>query len=218
MTRRPRRKLLRSAALLALLAGCERGFDDEPLDGGFPLDPVSNDADMERANADDPCRRRERTGWHYSIGHCTEMLAPQRMSGVWMRSFEISDFYPGASAPGDVDESRRDRFSLEIDADRVDALLGRDTKGSDFHFIALTFVGRRTRWPDIDCLRTRHYTIVVDHIERARYLQPAPGELREGSLDPPPPFPPSGEGGVIGRLEAEAIASCEARQRSREQP
>jgi hypothetical protein len=202
---------VRWLALGLLFAGCERGFDDEPLDGGGRLQPITNYADTDGILANDPCWRRERGGWHFSIQHCAEMLAPRRMTGVWIRGFEVSHFHPGVVSIADVDDPRQDRFSLEVDEAKVVDMIGRQLEGPDLHAVALTFVGRRTRVPWVDCYRGRDWQIVVDRIEHARYLE-IPDDFPMG-FEPPETYPPSPEGTVIRRLEDEALAGCESRRR-----
>ena len=95
MQEMPSRIALRPVLTLSLLlAGCEGRFDDEPLDGGAPLQRITNDAEIEEHRRSDPCSRREPGGWHSSVQHCAEMLPQQRMAGVWITGFEASHFYP----------------------------------------------------------------------------------------------------------------------------
>jgi hypothetical protein len=198
-------------ALSLLAAGCDAAFDDEPLDGGQALHPATEYAEIEEHHANDPCMRWESRGWHSSVQHCRDMLPPQRMTGIWVRAFEISDFHPGAASFSEVDEGRRDTFDLEVFEPAVARRIGRPISG-DLLAVAMTFIGRRTRVPWIDCQRGRHFTIVVDRIERAEIVDtsgaPPP------TWDPPQIFPPSPQGTVLRRLEDENLARCNARRTS----
>jgi hypothetical protein len=201
------------AALLAL-AGCEGAGEErraarlQPLDGGYPLQ-ASRGAEADRAMAEDPCRRRERGGWHSSIGHCEEMLPVQPIAGVLVVGFEEASFFPGAATIPDPDDPRRYRFSLEADFEQVRRLAGaRDLPSYQAYRIG--FVGRRTRYPVvIDCEGGRSYVFVANRVDEARYL----GEMPAPDLDlprPPPdtPFARSGEGGRMQQLEDQALANC----------
>lgn len=109
----------------------------------------------------------------------------------------------------DRNDPRRFTSHIELDPADVDRLLGQriETPG---RAVAISFVGRRTRYPlSIGCDGIPYYVFVVTRLDTARYLgviadpdPPVPGvRSRE-------PFRPSGAGGVLGRLEAEAAARC----------
>ena len=206
-----------AALLVALLpvglGGCERNATPQPLDGGRPLAWEMSAADETLLR--DPCWRRERGGWHLSAGHCSEMLPTRKMKGVWVTGFEESSFLPGATAMPDRNDKRRYMIELEIDEDRVADMVGHRFDGREYHAIALDLIARRTKYPtSIDCYGGRSFSFVAYRINRARYL----GTI--ANPDPPPhpaklppykPFARSGEGGVIGRMEAEALARCGTR-------
>jgi hypothetical protein len=162
--------------------------------------------------AGDPCWRQEKGGWHLSAGHCEEMLPPATVTGVWVTGFEESSFFPGEAALPDRNDDRRYRIELEVDRDRIARLLGQKLEGPDYHAVALSFVGRRMKYPSsIDCYGGRYYVFVADKVEKVRYL----GVMADPDRPPLPsagspykPFKRSGEGGVIARLEEEALANC----------
>lgn len=198
-------------ALLLAVSACDRIPEDEPLDGGFRLELGTKAEETEYLLAD-PCWRRERGGWHYSIGHCAEMLPPRRMTGIWVTGFEESSFFPGDAAVPSPNDPRRFRLLLEVDEARILALAGPAAPSPASRAFAISFVGRRTRYPlNVDCYGGRDYGFVADRVDGARYL----GEI--GFPEPPPPrsarrayrgFRPSGEGGVVGRMEREALREC----------
>lgn len=206
---------LLGAVLLSTLGGCGSNDLGEPVDGGLPLTNM-NGADAHLAA--DPCWRREGSGWHYSTGHCTEMLPAQRITGVWVTGFEESSFFPGNTALPDRNDPRRFRITLEVNADRVGEMAGRGsadfrrTTDPGYQAYALTFVGRRTRHPlIIDCDGGREYVFIADRIESSRHLgliaNPDLPQPR-GEGEPRRPFQRSGEGGVIAQLEEAALARC----------
>ncbi|MEA3016990.1 MAG: hypothetical protein QOI38_1712 [Sphingomonadales bacterium] len=208
------RSLARAAVafmLLHSLPACDRLPPDEPLDGGFRLH-LDTKAEESGILLADRCWRRERGGWHYSIGHCAEMLPPRRMTGIWVTGFEESSFFPGDAAVPNPDDGRRFRLTLEVEEDRVLALAGPGAPSWGARAFALGFVGRRTRYPvGIDCYGGRYYGFVADRLDSARYLgemgfpQPPPSRAE---LPPYRGFRPSGEGGVVGRMEQEALRGC----------
>jgi hypothetical protein len=207
------RNTVAAVSLSLLLGSCGGGEDHRSLDGGYALEKPDPAGDEHRET--DSFWRRERGRWHWSVGHSEEMLAPQKVFGIWVRSYEISDFYPGARTERDIDEMARARFSLEIDSDQVEEIVGRQTEGSDFHFIALSLVARRTRYPLIDCHGGRLYTIVAQRLEHARYLSTKftgqGGRTKLPRIPPWKPFELSGEGGVVGEREKKALARCGVR-------
>jgi hypothetical protein len=200
-----RRALL---GLALLLAGCG-GERSKPEDGGLPLFFGRDD---ERVMAGDPCWRRERGGWHLSLGHCRGMLPAKPMTGVWVSGFEMSHFMPAARGIPDPNDPRLYSNLLEVDPILVDRLLGRELKGPASHAVALSFIGRRTKDPvAVDCDGTAYHHFVVDRLLEGRYLGLEP------SPDPPPPpevvrSRPSRvrkiHDGAWGALEEEAVERC----------
>lgn len=207
-------------ALLLMLAGCQDAKEErqaqqnQSLDGGYPLSR-SRGAEADKLMADDPCWRREKGGWHLSIGHCEEMLPPTTVSGVWITGFEESSFFPGATVLPDRNDERRFRIDLEVDGERIERLLGRKLENPEYHAIALAFVGRRTKYPvAIDCYGGRYYVFVADTVKKARYLGVMANPDRPPLPSERPPYEPfkrSGEGGVIAQMEEEALANCQPR-------
>ena len=143
------------------------------------------------------------------------------MTGIWVTGFEASEFLPGAHSIREVPEFwtalkanalPRNDFDLEVDSARVEHLSGRKLAGgSIYEAFVVTFDGRRTRYPlGVDCYGGRHYSVVADRLHEARYLgvMPPAGKVPRPSELPPHTIKRSGEGGVIGRLEEEAIAHC----------
>ena len=209
------RESARGAAwvLLLALASCEGEDMRQPIDGGYGLDLGANDAAMEKILANDPCWRRERGAWHYSLGHCREMSDPEEMTGVWITGFEMSSFFRGSTAVPSITDWKRPITMLEIDAERVSRMVDHEFDGPESHAVVLTIVGRRTKYPiDRDCFGGRHYAIVADRVERTQYLGRLADELIDvplaSELPPYVPFKRSGEGGIIGQMEEEALARC----------
>lgn len=212
-----RKATSRTLALFLTLAGCQDAKQErqtqqsQSLDGGYPLSR-SRGAEDYKIMADDPCWRRKKGGWHLSIGHCEEMLLPNTISGVWITGFEESSFFPGETVPPDRNDERRYRMDLEVDRERIERLLLRKLEGSEYYAIALTFVGRRTRYPvAIDCYGGRHYGFVADTVKKVRYL----GIMANPDRPPLPserpsykPFKRSGEGGVVAKMEEQTLANC----------
>ena len=215
-----RRATSGTLALFLMLAGCQdakeerQAQDNQSLDGGYALSR-SHGAEDDKDMADDPCWRRENGGWHLSMGHCEEMLPPTTVSGVWITGFEESSFFPGATILPNRNDERRYRINLEVNEERIARLVHRKLDGPDYHGIAVTFVGRRTKYPiAIDCYGGRHYVFVADTVKKARYL----GVMADPDRPPLPsqrppyePFKRSGEGGVIAEMEEEALAGCQPR-------
>ena len=212
------RRLLQllGVALLSSLAACGSDELGQPVDGGLPLTNMSSEHEAHLTA--DPCWRREGGGWHYSTGHCSEMLPAQRITGVWVIGFEERSFFPGNTALPDRNDPRRYRVELEVDADRVGEMAGRgsadDRRTTDpgYQAYALTFVGRRTRYPlNIDCYGGRSYVFIADRIESSRHLGPIADADRPQlprADEPRRPFQRSGEGGVIAQMEEAALARC----------
>lgn len=206
---RPHQLLLCAPALL--LASCgEPGDGNRAFDGGRPIDRHPALAGFPDPREQSHCWRRERGGWHSSIVHCARMTSPEHMTGVWITGFEELSFVRGATAMPDRNDPQRYRSELEIDSTEVRRLIGREFDPG-YNAIAVTFIGRRTLYPNyIDCYGRRSYTYTVDRLDSARYLgliadaDPPPLPTQQ----PLPHFTPSGEGGEIGRLEAQAAAFC----------
>lgn len=207
----PRRALRHGILFIALLLTASGSLvEREPLDGGRPIRLGNRHADQSDLRDPDPCWRRERGGWHYSIGHCAEMLPLQRMTGVWTRAYEESSFFPGTTAKPDPDDLLRYTINLEIDPKQLDRFIGPKIVAPPGDAVALTFVGRRTKYPyNIDCYGSHYHTVVVHRVESARDLGiMAPPNFALFSERPRPILKRSGKGGVIGRLEVQAAAHC----------
>jgi len=204
-------------ALFLMLAGCQdvkeerQAHQSQSLDGGYTLSR-SHGAEGDKIMADDPCWRREKGGWHLSVGHCEEMLPPGTVSGVWITGFEESSFFPGATVLPDRNDERRFRIDLEVDPEHIARLLDRKLEGPEYHGIALTLVGQRTKYPvAIDCYGGRHYAFVAGRVKKARYLGIMANPDRPPLPSERPPYEPfkrSGEGGVIAEMEEETLANC----------
>jgi hypothetical protein len=198
--------------LVLLVAGCEQGSRiSDSEDGGLPIRRNVLPEEV-KYYAGDPCMRRERGGWHRSIGQCTEMMPAREYAGVLIMGFEERGFFEGETTIPDRNDDRRFTTELEIGEDQVKRLLGYELRGPLSHAIALRFVGRRTRNPiGIDCEGSRYHVFVPERVLNVRDL----GPIESG--DPPPkpgerppykPFKPSGEGGAIGRMERETLERC----------
>jgi hypothetical protein len=199
---------------MVLLAGC--ADPTEPLDGGRPLDFDDRlGADLKH----DPCRRREKSGWHYSVGHCLAMAPMGRMSGVWVTAFEETSFIPGATAVPDPNDPRRFAQELELDDRKIVKLTGpMPLGGHSYHGEAylVTFVGRRTRDPyDVGCDGIAQFSVVVDRLMSARYLGPLGHGFSVKALESRPVTVARRHDGKWGELEQEAVERC-ARRRARQ--
>lgn len=209
-------------ALSLLLAACRQDrLISDSGDGGFMIERDVGSA-VEESFAGDRCARRERGGWHRSVGHCMEMTSSRRFTGVVVYAFEEMSFFPGATAIPDRNDLARYTTEIEISGDQLGRLLGGDLdklRARPRRFrpsgdaVALTFIGGRTLYPyNVDCFGSRYYVYVPERVESIAYLgeianpdpPPKPGEPRP----PYKPFKPSGEGGVIGRLERDALERC----------
>jgi hypothetical protein len=173
---------------------------------------------MDRTMAADPCWRRERGKWHFSLGHCHEMGSSQIMVGIWSSGFENSSFYPAGEPFPAADDWKRPIVWLEVDEAKVEKMLGRKLQVQGTNLVAIKFRGRKTRYPmGIDCYGGRDYAVVVDRLLQARYLgQPPYRKIHFPKPSELPPYKPiklSGEGGVVGRMEREALARCAPRPR-----
>ena len=209
-----RHSTLWSTGLALLLAGC--ADPSEPLDGGYPLDLHDS---LGAGLKHDPCQRREKTGWHYSVGHCLAMAPMERMSGVWVTAFEESGFIPGATAIPDPNDARRFAQELELDDRKIVKLTGpMPLGGHSYHGEAylVTFVGRRTRDPyDVGCDGIAQFSVVVDRLMTARYLGPLGPGFSIKVLESRPVTVARRHGGKWGELEQEAVDRC-ARRKARQ--
>jgi hypothetical protein len=141
------------------------------------------------------------------------MQAPKVMTGVWITGFEETFFIPGATSMPDRNDPRRYMIWFDVDGNRVGKLLGRELVIDRYYrAIALTFVGRRSKYPlSIDCHGGRDYLVVADWVVKARDLGIVPYPDRvplPSKLSPYKPFKPSGEGGVIAQMEKVALENC----------
>ena len=203
MTRRRHQRALLVLSLLA--AGCGSGNPMEPLDGGSPLH--LGDFDAEHVKGD--CLwRREKGGWHYSVGHCLPTGPSQTMRGVWVTSFEESSFLPGRTSIPHPNDPLRFSQDLELDSEKVRQLTGsiRPSRNGDAYL--LTFVGRRTRDPyNVDCQGVPYFSFIVDRLVSAMHLG-AMGEYRWELDANRPPTVRRLHTGRWGELEAMAIERC----------
>jgi hypothetical protein len=134
------------------------------------------------------------------------------MSGVYVTGFEEASFFAGDTVIPDRNDARRYLVSLNINPERMGGLANwPPPTGREYDAFALTFIGRRTRYPTvIDCHGGRWYVIDVLGVEAARFLGPIADPDYAPSEEGPPhqPFERSGEGGVIAEMEEAALARC----------
>lgn len=191
---------------LALAACGERGDDDRPLDGGYPLrEPAASSSLKDVANRD--CFRVERGRWHYSVGHCEAMLPPQEMAGIWVTAFEETSYFPGAAAIPDANDPARFTRQIELDERKVVRLSGHAPSNSNGEAYLLTFTGRRTRVPWFDCHGVPAFTFVIDRLTGARYLGSMGRVEHEGLLARYEAYAQRLRG-RWGRAQAEAVERC----------
>ena len=156
--------------LTALLAAACGGDSAQPLDGGLALELEAH-PDTQKLLAADPCWRREKGGWHYSIAHCEPMLEARSMQGVFVTAFEEASFFPGATAIPDANDPARFMYEMEVDDRKLARLSGHaPIMASEGEAYLLTFAGRRTRDGWYDCYGVPTFRIVVDRLTSARYL------------------------------------------------
>jgi len=94
-------------ALSLLLAACRQDrLISDSGDGGFMIERDVGSA-VEESFVGDRCARRERGGWHRSLGHCMEMTSSRRFTGVVVYAFEEMSFFPGATAIPDRNDLAR---------------------------------------------------------------------------------------------------------------
>src|SRR4051812_23538175 len=209
-------------ALLLALAACGSA-EPEPEDGGWPLQSAKAGAVGEDYNAHDPCFRKEHERWHYSIGHCRAMAPPQRLQGVWLRAFEVSQFVPRATSFAEASAREGQAHDIEIDNAAVERLAGVKRGGPGFVAYEVTFIGRRRRDPHfVDCQGHPEFTIVADRLLSAKWLGYAPPSLApfdRAKFDAEvarnrarPVTVTVRHGGKWGQLEAEALARCQRDQ------
>lgn len=195
-------------AVLALLAaGC--GDDKAPVDGGNPLRFNPDSAELALMKRD-PCWRRERSGWHWSIGHCRPMTAPQRIRGVWITAFEELSFLKGETRVPDPNDPRRYVDMIEFDRASAIHMAGRQPSNPNGEAYLLTFIGRRTRDPvGVDCLGDATFGYVVDRLLSVRYLGPVrPFDINAMKARARQQTVTHRHGGVWGQLEERAIKDC----------
>jgi hypothetical protein len=170
--------------------------------------------------ANDPCSRREKGGWHQSVGHCAEMTPAQEITGVWVTAFEESSFFPGASARPESNDELRYLLELELDLRDIRRLTGRTPDPAVPEAYLLTFVGRRTRDPGhVDCYGGASFSFVVDRMLSARFLGYVSNPDRErmkALYETREPTVSVRHAGRWGELERRAVAECRPRNGRRE--
>ena len=203
------------AAVAGVLALFGSSFTPEPVDGGHPLEFGFDLSDYPVEQGEGSGWRKERGGWHYSAQHGVDMAPRRRMVGVWVTGFEETSFFLGDQTIPHPDDPRRYENELEVNSEHVQEMIGRQLDMPDYHAVLLEFDGRRTRYPiAIDCFGGRSYTFVADRLRSARYLglMPNPDTSKWPRLTAPyQGFRLSGEGGVIGQMERDALAGCNRR-------
>jgi hypothetical protein len=147
------------------------------------------------------------------------MTQPERLQGVWITAFEVTDFVPGATTFGQATAIGRPRHWIEIDRRQVERLAGRRPAGPSAAGYLVTFIGRRTRAPmDVGCQDQTTFGVVVDRLLSARWAGEAPssrGRLTKADLDAEmarlralPVTVAVRHGGEWGSREAEAVRRC----------
>jgi hypothetical protein len=195
---------------LLLCFGSSCGDRSAPLDGGTPL-RFDESSEGENLVARDSCWRRERGGWHHSVGHCEPMTAPATAEGVWINAFEEMSFIRGARERPDPRDPRRYASEIELDSDALYRGLGREPDSRNGEAVYLRFTGRRTREPYfVDCRGTPSFVYVVERVIEARFLgamAPLPKTWWRELADRPASVKRVHEG-RWGELEAEAVERC----------
>jgi hypothetical protein len=199
------------SALALLGAGCER--DDRPLDGGQPLEFEEMPGDA-KIFAEQYCARREKGGWHRSVGHCEPMLSAQEMQGVVVTAFEELSYFPGRTTIPHPDDPSRYTQEIEFDTRRLEPFAAELPQGGFGDVYLLRFVGRRMRYPYlVDCQGTPHFVTVVDRLISIRPLgtMGAARPIDEEEERARPVTVRRRHAGRWGELEAEAVERCSGR-------
>lgn len=196
-------------AVPALLAAGLNFDATQPLDGGNPL-RFEDDPEILAMLAKDPCQRREKGGWHRSIGHCREMTPPRRITGVWVIAFEERSFLVGETRVPDPNDPRRYEDEIEMDIGEAFRLARRPPADAHGDAYLLTFIGRRTRDPtSVDCTGVAAFGFVVDRLLGAKYLGPMrPLDVDALKARALRMTVARRHGGVWGQMEEKAIETC----------
>ena len=205
-----------AAALLLLVAACGKAGPD---DGGRPLETGTISEPLEQAIAHDPCFRMEHGHWHQSVGHCRPMMPAERLRGVWLTGFELSEFVPNAARFAEAAAREGGAHEIEIDEEQVQRVAGVKHAGPGAGGYEIAFIGRRTRDPvDVDCQGRARFTIVVDRLLTARDAGTEPPPMRgithaemEDQLARLKALPTTvavRHGGEWGKREAGAVERC----------
>jgi hypothetical protein len=207
-----RRAPLWMPALALLAAGCG-GRDDQPLDGGRPID-FDTGPEMAKSLAADPCARREKGGWHLGIVHCERLLPAERTTGVLVVAFEERSFFPGRTTMPDPNDPLRYTHEIEFDERRLDPAARSVPQGPHGNAYVLTFVGRRMRDPYfVGCDGIAYFTSAVDRLISVRPLgaMAAGRPIDVAETLARPATVERRHGGRWGDRESEAIARCSGR-------
>jgi hypothetical protein len=197
---------------LTLLVGLAAGCEDRtrPLDGGMPIVFKGS----EEAVKEDPCWRREKGGWHLSMGHCEPTTSTATFEGVWVTAFEESSFFPGRKEKPDPRDPARFTIDIELDDEAVLRRAGARPGSAGWgEAVFLRFSGRRTRDPlSVDCYGSPYFVFIVDRLIEARHLgamDPLPPRwFEEMARNRPEPTVRQVHGGRWGELEAQAVEHC----------
>lgn len=195
--------------LLSIIFACGGG-GREPYDGGRPLE-FATDLETAEILAQQYGARREKGGWHRSVGHEEPMSPPQTISGVWVTGFEENSFYPGETAIPHPADLRRFSHEIEVDERQVHRLANRTPTEPDEAYL-LKFVGRRMRDPYmVDCSGVPQFVTVVDRLVSARHLgamKPISSSEFRAALLARPTRVRRIHDGNWGEQEAEAVKRC----------
>jgi hypothetical protein len=196
----------------------------EPDDGGEPLELEALSGALQNAADDDPCLRKEHGHWHRSVGHCRPMTGPERIEGVWVQGFEISEFVPGVRSFSQAAAREHLAHDIEIDEERVQQRAGIKREGPGAVGYAIAFIGRRTRDPiNVDCQGRARFAIVVDRLLSARDAgtEAPTGPITRAELEAEmarmramPVSVAVRHSGEWGKREAEAVARCRPRDQA----
>ena len=197
--------------LASFVAGCSSSAPTEPEDGGSALS-FSMSAEDEKTVSGDCFWRREKGGWHASVGHCKEMLPPEEMAGVFVTGFEERSYFPGAGTIPDPYDPRRLITELEVEQAKLDREAGAVPRNGYPAAYLLKFVGRRTRDPiHVDCYGDPYFVFIADRIISARRLgKVGKWEMEVALKRRPPPNGPvkRRHRGRWGELETQADQHC----------